>query len=139
MKRQAFFSHQAGTILIELIMVCFLIGVGVIAVYSALLYGTKVSIRSGHQTRAAQIASEEMEIIRATPYSSLTTPYNGSFIGATDPVSELPQGTANLTTIYENSPTNTIKRATITVSWLEKSQTREVQFTTLIVDQGLNQ
>lgn len=138
MKSQAF-STNAGTILIELIIVCFLIGVGVVAVYSALLYGSKVTVRSGHLTRAAQIVSQEMEIIRSAPYANLTTPYNGAFIGATDGVAELPQGTANLTTIYEDSPTNTIKRATVTVSWLEKSQTRQVQFTTFVVDQGLNQ
>lgn len=130
---------RRGTVMIELIMATFLIGITTIVLFEALIYSQHLSIRANRYARASQIANQEMEIIRATAYSGLVVPYNGSFIGTTDSVSELPGGTANLTLSYDDAPTNTIKKAIITITWLEGSKTETVQYSTLVVNNGLYQ
>lgn len=132
-------ATRKGTVLIELVMVAALIGVVVIAMYMVLLYGASIKHRSRWQTRASQIAAQEIEIIRATPWASLTVPYNGAFIGTTDPVTELPGGTANLTTFYHINSNDKLKEAVVTVGWVENGQSKQVQYTTLVVESGVGQ
>lgn len=131
--------RRAGSTMIELLIVAALLGSVAGSIYLALVYGESINQRAYHLSRASQIASQEIEIIRSTPYASLTVPYNGAFIGSTDPLTDLPSGTANLTTSWQNSPTNTIKKAVVTVNWLEKGSNRQVQYTTLIVESGIGQ
>ncbi len=133
-------SHpKVGTVIIELIFVTAFMGIGVLALYSALIFGQNVGVRANHLTRASQIASQAMENIRQTAYANLATPYNGNFIGITDAVTELPSGANNLTTSYYDSPTNTIKKVVATVTWQEKGKTESVQYTTLVVAGGIGQ
>ncbi len=130
---------RPGSVLIELIVCIGLFGTVTIAIYLSLIYGLKINQRSHRYHRASQIAAQEMEILRSTAYSSLAAPYSGSFIGTTDALTELPNGTGTLTISYDNSPTNTIKKATVVVSWEENSRLQAINYSTLIVSQGINQ
>jgi hypothetical protein len=130
---------RQGTVMIELVVATVLIGITTVALFEALIYSQHVSIRANRLARASQIANQEMEIVRATAYASLTVPYNGAFIGTTDSVSELPSGTSNLTISYQDAPTNSVKQAVITVTWRERTKTETVRYTTYVVNNGLYQ
>lgn len=118
--------------LIELIVCIFLVGITAVALYSALLVGGRLNQRARHLTRAAEIATQAMEVVEGTSYSSLTVPYSGAFLGGVDPVTDLPDGTGNLAISWHDSPTNTIKKAVVTVTWNERGQTETIQYSTLV-------
>lgn len=138
-KNQSKIRSRRGTVLLEILMATAMVGVTAIVLLEALIYSQHVSIRANRYARASQIASQEMEIIRATPFANLTVPYNNVFIGTPDSVSELPQGSNNLTLSYHDSPTNKIKKAIVSVSWKEGAKTETISFTSLIIDKGLYQ
>lgn len=134
------FRHRQGAAeLLELLFVTLLLGSVGIAMYLTLVFGENAGRRARHYARASQIAAQEMEIVRSTAFTDLTTPYNGTFIGNAEPATELPSGTTNLATTYYDGPTNTIKQAVATVTWNENGQPRSVSYTTLVVDQGVGQ
>jgi uncharacterized membrane protein len=117
-----------------------LFGVAIIAIINALFYASSVNARNSRYVTASAIASQQIEALRAQTFDSLTTPYNGSLTAATQPAaSSLPNGAGNLVVSYYNGPTNTIKQAVVTVSWSEKGQTRRIQYTTLLVANGVGQ
>lgn len=124
--------HRKGTMLIELVVCTFLVGITAVALFSALLVGAKFNERARHYTRANEIAAQAIEVVRGTPFASLTTPYSGAFLGNVDPVTELPSGTGSLVISYNNSPTNTVKKAIVTVNWVEKGQPVNIVYATLI-------
>jgi hypothetical protein len=132
-------NRKGAAELLELLFVTLLLGSVGIAMYFTLVFGEKAGLRARHYARASQIAAQEMETVRSTSFANLTTPYNGAFIGNAQLATELPSGTTNLTTSYYNSPTNTIKRAVVTVSWNENGQPRSVVYTTLVAEQGVGQ
>ena len=125
-------TKRNGTILIELIVCIFLVGITAVALYSALLVGGRLNQRARNLTRGAEIATQAMEVVEGMDYADLTVPYNGSFFGDVDPVTDLPDGTGNLTISWHNSPTNTIKRAVVTVTWDERGQTEQISYSTLL-------
>lgn len=124
--------------MVELMIVAFLIGVTGVALYLSLAYGGKIGIRSRHQIKTSQILAKEMEIIRSESYTGLSVPYDGAFLKFPDPVSELPSGSHNLKIEYFDSPTNEIKKVTATVGWSEQGTLKNIQYTTLITEAGLN-
>ncbi len=124
--------YRNGTILIELVVCTFLVGITAVALFSALIIGAKLNQRARHYTRANEIAAQAIEIVRGTPYATLTTPYSGTFLGNVDPVTELPSGSGSLVISYNNSPTNTVKRAVVTVGWVEKGNPVSIVYATLI-------
>ena len=123
--------------LIELIMVTAMIGTTVLAILLSFIYGQTASGHAKHHNRASQIASQEIEIVRNTDYDSLTVPYNGDFIGNPDAVTELPGGVGNLVISYFDTPNDTVKQVVATVTWTEHDNTQSVEYTTLVVDNGL--
>lgn len=133
-------QRKGAGMLLEIIFVTWLIAAVGVAMYGALIYSDTIAQRTQNSVRASRIAAQEIEIIRKTPMSGMyTVPYNGAFIGNTlAPVSELPSGSRNLSITWYNSPTNTIRKVVVTVTWLEKKKTRSVIYTTLIYDKGLS-
>lgn len=125
--------------MIELIVVVGLISSVAISIYLALLYGGLITILAHHEARANQIVSQELEIIRNTAFASLTTPYNGAFLGSPTAATDLPAVSQNLVVSYYDPPTNSIKQAVATLNWTERGKTYSVSHTTLVVNQGLNQ
>lgn len=132
-------SKRQGTVVLEILVVTFLTGVIVLAIYGALIYGYSASIVANHYAIAGQIAGQEIEAIRATGWNDLSTPYAGSLLFAQDPAGQLPFGSGNRTVSYADSPTNSIKQATVTVGWSYKGKQRTVVYTTYVVEGGLNQ
>lgn len=132
-------TRRQGTVLLELVVATFLVGSVTITLYLALIYGQLAPIKANHYARAGQLASQQIEILRSTAFANLTVPYNGPFIGGTDSIAELPSATANLVISYDDSPTNSIKKAVATVSWLDRGTTRNVSYSTFIVNNGLFQ
>lgn len=137
-RRHSPFRHSPykGTVIIELIIVTAMIGTTAIAILLSLFYGQKAADRGRHQARASQIASQEIEIIRSTDFDNLTIPYDGAFIGNPDAASELPSGVDNLV-ISNFDASHDIYQAKAKVSWQENSGTQSVEYTTLVVNNGL--
>lgn len=131
-------NRRGAVELIELLFVTALLSSVGIAMYFTLLFSQQTNLRIEHYALASQIASDQIEYLRGTPYANLTTPYNGSFLGNTA-ISSLPNGTTNLTVSYNDSPTNTIKKAVATVRWKENNKDQSLSYTTLIVDRGVGQ
>lgn len=124
---------QKGSTIIEIIISLFIFGI-VLVIYSAASNTLLLNKGTKNQQLAFRIASNQMEILRATAYDSL--PAGGSL---SDPLlSTLPSGTVVLTVSSYNAKT---KELTVTVSWKEvgNSNTRNVALTTLITKGGLGQ
>lgn len=131
-------QSRSGSIMLELVVVTALIGTTALSIVGSLLYGQSANARANNFAEASYIAGQEMEIIRTTAYADLTVPYDGDFLGRPDdPASKLPSGSGNLVMSYFDDPTNTIKQAVITVSWVEHGQNRSLEYTTLMTSGGI--
>lgn len=129
--------QRRGVIILELLMATALIGVTVIAIYLALIYGRTSLIRANHQTVASQFASQELERLRSLTYDQITVPYNGPLLSGVTIADQLPEGSGSLT-INEVANVNSLKEAVVTITWTERGQSRTVSQTSLFSANGLN-
>lgn len=131
-------KDRKGAVIVELIVVTAMIGTAALAIILSLFYGQVAGLRARHHTLASQIASQEIETIRNTPFNNLSITADGPFIGNPDAAAEaLPSGAESLTISYFDQPTNTIKQVIAKVSWVERGTTQSVEYTTLVVNNGL--
>jgi len=138
-KNPKFKKNKGGT-LIELLISVAVISIAIVSIYAALVYGLTVDIKARNLAIAKQIASEEIENVRNTAYTSLTNQTNGPMIS--NPISELAQlrhsGSGTLTIIDYPSYTD-VKQVTVTVSWIESNQNKSMNISTLVSKYGINQ
>lgn len=133
-------TYRSGSVgLIELLFVTALLGTVGVAIYTTMLFGQQTNLRTEHYTKASQLAADQIELIRSSAYAAINTPYTGSFLGPATTIDQLPNGSAELTVSYLNSPTNSLKKVVATVQWVEHKKLQSVRYTTLIVDQGIGQ
>lgn len=126
-------KNQPGISLIEtLLFVLIVLAITTILLTTAGSFSKTLGVSLN--TRAAKIASREIETLRNTPFASL--PGSGAI---TDPeLAKLPSGTATRTVVdYGSPPDPDIKLVTVTINWTESGGTKNVVFDTLIYKYGL--
>jgi Tfp pilus assembly protein PilV len=130
---------QMGISLIEIVIVIFIIGV------AGLLLGNLPSSisstqRSQHESLAKDIANKQIETLRRSGYSNLANGTN-TFVDAD--LSKLPAYTANtvITTCGAPICTNSedAKIITVTITWNEIGDTKQVQLSTIVSNGGIGQ
>ena len=83
-------ESSSGFTLVEVIVALFLIGLGVLAEAPMFMYAMQGNAVGGEKGEAGALAVEQMEILRATPYGSLTiggslTVDTTGYVDVTDP------------------------------------------------------
>ena len=83
------------------------------------------------------LANQEIEILKGLPYSDLVNREDSDFIGDID-LSILNQS-EGMITINDYLEESNIKQVDVTVTWIHKEKTKEVNLSTLISYYGLSQ
>jgi len=121
----------AGFSLIEIVISLALIAVTLIGYYAALRTIT-LTRQSKHQSLAVQLATKKIEELKATAFSSLPS---GGVID--DPLLlSLPSATSTFS-LADYSGSNQIKKVTVTIKWQEPNGQKTVEFTSLLIANGL--
>jgi prepilin-type N-terminal cleavage/methylation domain-containing protein len=131
--------HQKGFSLVEIIVVIFIIGV------AGLLIGNLPSSisstnRSQHESLAKDIANKQIETLRRTGYTNLS---NGTTTISDTDLSKLPSYTAEYIISDCGAPYCTngedAKVITVTITWNEIGDTKQVQLATIVSSGGIGQ
>lgn len=132
-------TYQKGFSLVEIVLVTAIIGSLALLILS--IPSSLASIqRSRHVSIAKTIAAKEVESLRRLTFANLA---NGTSQFTDADLSLLPQGNASYTisdcpqTICKSS--ESIKQASITVSWNESGKNQNISLDTLIGSGGLGQ
>lgn len=124
-------NPSRGSVLIDVMFGTVLIGIVVTALFLAFALANRIALRTKHVAIAKGVAESEIEEIRRTDYGSLA-------IGtATEPVTTLPDGEKEVTTIYFDPPANRIIQVTVTISWRERQTSESFTLTTLSTEGGV--
>jgi len=127
LRRTKGFSLLEAIIAIGLIMV-------LLSAFLSVWLAAGLNISIQRAILAEQIASREIETIRAKSFSeivSTTTPITDALLG------ELPGGTGT-TTISDYLATSTIKHIEVLVTWRERGATKQYRLNTLVTSGGTN-
>jgi len=124
--------------LVEVLITVAVIAIAILALYGILTFGITMNLRTKYKTIAYHCASSEMEILRDTPFASLTIRTNGSCIGTISDLNKLPSGSCRLTIQNYTFDKPDLKQATINISWKQGTENKQVQMSTLITKGGLN-
>lgn len=123
---------RSGFTLIEILIIVF-----IIAILGTILLTTSGTLSQRHnsnlQSRAAKVASKEIERLRNLNFASL--PGTGSVTGDPD-LSKLPSGTA-LRTVTNYQGSSQIKQVNVTVTWQVNGNDRQISMETLIYQYGI--
>ncbi len=110
--------RDAGVSLIELLIVLVVVAVGVLALAGVQTRSTGTVVSSGRNTRALSLAQEKIEIARAAGFG----------VAVSD--SGVSSGYNWLTRV--NNVSTGLDRVTVTVSWTEGANARNIQLNTLL-------
>src|SRR3990167_8497230 len=131
-------QFRSGLSLIELLISITLIGVSILAIYGAIIYGINVNRKAKNLSLAYQIANQEMETIRNSAFSDLTNRTAADFISdSAAELTKLNSGDGDLT-IQNYAADENIKEVTVEVSWSEQDGVKNVTFSTLVSLYGIN-
>lgn len=130
---------QRGMSMVEIVLV-----IGVVIFIFLLINSLPGSIsiigRSKHTSIAKDVASKEIEYLRQQTYANLSVG-SGTFTDAN--LQNLPNSSA--TYDIENCPAiictggEKVKQVSVTVSWLESGNTKQVKLNTLVAQGGVGQ
>lgn len=124
--------------LVEILVALSITVVSVLALYAVFTSSMRINLHTKYKATAYHIASQEMEIIRSTAFSSLSNQNKGPFIGTVSGLEKLPSPTTELTIENYQGDSN-IKKVTVDVSWQQETTSKKVNLVTLVSRQGLNQ
>lgn len=140
-------KRKRGSLLIDLMVTVFLLGVTGIILSATFTGGIACSRQAQNYKVALALAQKKMEQLRASNYQSLTQPcLVGEVIDSTPTASpfsftqvdavadQLPAGAGTLT--IDDDPSGSLRRAQITVTWQDKTgaPTRNVTLTGIFAD-----
>lgn len=129
---------KKGMTLIEVLVAVSITIVTLLSLYGTLTYGMAINTHTKNKTVAYNVASQEMEILRTTAFSSLSNQSAGPFIGTVQDLDKLPSSSGKLT-IEDYQSDSKIKKITIQVLWRESGSQKNIKLVTLISKEGLNQ
>lgn len=133
-------KNQQGFSLIEVVLVIMLIGF-LILIISNLPSSFRLIGKSKNESLAREIAVSEIENQRAKTYINLANTSNPLPQISDSRISQLPQGNGTIeikdcpNTICQRSEQT--KQVIVTVNWIQDTQVKTVQLTTLISNGGL--
>lgn len=128
--------RKKGTSLVEVLISIALVMV-MLLMYITFLNLIKLNKKDQDLSMATFLASQEIEIIKNLPFSSLTNRTDALLIGDID-LSVLNEATGVLTiSNYQDNPD--IKQINIKINWIDKTLTKNVELSTLISSYGLSQ
>ena len=122
--------------MLELIIASAVMSITFIALYGYFMSIRQVNTTASNMVIATQVAQQQMELYRNTPYNTLT-------VGTTDlasiltPYPSLRTPRTATSTITEVQPSG-YKQVDVTVTYKERGGTKTVKLTTLIAAQGIN-
>lgn len=131
----------AGFTLIELLVTTAITGVTLVALLGVFSWTARVNRLARHTALGYEIANQEIELLRATPFGNLpANQTEGALVGTIEGLDSLPAAAGFLT--IENYPqgdtSGTIRAVSVRVEWSEGTATRQVQVDTLIAQGGIN-
>lgn len=128
-----------GFTLVEMLVATAIVGTTLVGMFQAFAWAASIQRLTRQTALANQIASQELELLRSLPFSSLpSNQTNGAFYGTVLGLERLPQG-QGLLTIANYNPDGKLKTIAITVRWHPGSLTKEVHLDTLAGQGGIQQ
>ena len=125
-------KNQKGLSLIEVIISMFLIFV-LFVLYLAAMNVVALTKKTNYENIASHIASEQMEILRETPFDEL--PDSGTISNTL--LSKIPSGAGSFTVADDRYKTG-MKEIKVTVTWNDNSGSKQVTIQTLAGTGGIN-
>ena len=130
------YNQKKGASLVEVLVSIALIMV-MVFIYITYANLIKLNKKDTDLSLALFLANQEIEILKGLPYSELTNRENSEFIGDVD-LSILNQAEGYIT-INDYMQDPNIKQVDIILSWIDRTETKDVNLSTLISYYGLSQ
>lgn len=130
--------RNGGWSLVELMTALFVLSLGLMGVIQTYHFGLD-KIRTMRESGiATRIVQNEVETLRALPFSALDDRKNAPFISPAPGLERLVNGTPALTIRPHPDPALRLKEATVSLRWSgDNGRTMERSATTLIADKGM--
>jgi len=128
-------TGNGGFSLMELTAALFVLSVGLLGAIQMYHVGVDKTRVLGEKAIAAAAIQNELETLRAAPFSALTNTEEGTFRSETPGLARLVNATGRVMIADEDCPG--LKRVTVSIRWTgEHGRTIEQSVTTLIADDG---
>lgn len=130
-----------GIGLVEILIAVAIVGLAITVLLGAFSFAVRTNLRARHTAIAHRVASQEMELLRVTPFAQFPANQNqGAFVGSVSDLDRLPQGQATLTIANypSGSTSGDMREVTIEVRWNEGSLVRQISLTTIVGEGGIN-
>jgi Tfp pilus assembly protein PilV len=130
-------KDRAGTTLIELVAALFVITIGLFGVIEMYHFGINKIHALNEYKIAMRAVQNEIETLRALPFSELRNTDDGEFRSDTPEVATLVNATPAVTITDYAEGEKQLKHVEVSVKWTgEHGRTIEKRVTTLIADKG---
>lgn len=128
--------QQTGFTLIEQLLTATILSLIVIAVVEGFVGVGLINTRANAQTQADAYLQQQLEIVRNTPYTNLTTGANDLSNGlSTFPLLQNPRSATRTVT---EITAGTLKRVDITITYTLAGRSKTVSTATLVSNKGIN-
>ena len=127
-----------GFSMIEVLLAIVLVTVGLTAVSYVMAVGMGLNVDTKETSVAYQAANEQIELLRRTPFASISVCTDAQF--SVPSLSQLPNAQGLMTVqLYQGQ--SDLKQVTLRVRWTRRGPGRDqsVQLVTLICRRGLNE
>ena len=114
--------YQKGMTLVEVMVAMIIFVIGMVGGLTYFLYGRGHISQSQHRRGALQLASQKIEELKATDYSSITDDSDNITVDGT-----------SYSRVWDESTVGDYKEITVTVSW-NQGGTQEVELVSIIAD-----
>ena len=130
-------KDRAGTTLIELVAALFVITIGLFGVIEMYHFGIDKMHALNEYKIAMRAVQNEIETLRALPFSELRNTDDGDFRSETPEVATLVNATPEVIITDYTGTENRLKHVEVSLKWTgEHGRTIEKRVTTLIADKG---
>jgi Tfp pilus assembly protein PilV len=129
--------RERGFTLMELVVTAAFMGTVIVAISGLFIGLRQINRAANNYTIASQVAQQLMEKYRNTPYASITvgtTNVTTSALGSYPSLLAPRSATVAVTQVNANG----IKQVDVTISYQDRTGTKQVQYSTQIANKGLN-
>lgn len=131
-------KNERGTSLFDIIFSILILAFGAAAIFSLITASASANRRAADELIAANIARQEIELLRSTDTTLLTNRTSSSFVGSFPQLNQLAAGQAFLT-IADYPYLTGAKQVTVRINWISRncSASRSLTMSTLFVHGGV--